>query len=76
MFTRKQHAVHLPDIAKTTVVSTAEKKTIFRIVSVENRNEIVIWKLGYDIDMEKIVWIVIANSFVEMVIKIKILVWI
>ena len=31
--TRKQHAVHLPDIAKTKVVLTAEKKTIFRKIA-------------------------------------------
>ena len=48
----------------------------FWIVSVENGNEIVIWKFGYEIGMEKIVVIVNANIFVEMVIEIGIVVWI
>ena len=43
---------------------------------VENGNEIVIWKFGYDIGMEKIVVIVNANIFVERMIEIEIVVWI
>ena len=48
----------------------------FWIVSVENGSEIVIWKFGYGIGMEKIVDIVNANRFVAMVIEIGIVIWI